>query len=191
VVGMQKSFDLFFTSANNHKYLEAKNILDAFGIKISFFKSNLEEIQSSSLKEIALKKAKDAYSKCGKPVIIEDDGLFIDSLGGFPGPYSSYVFKTIGNNGILNLLKNNRKAKFVSIITYCDKTTLQSFDAKLDGVISNSQKGKGWGYDPIFIPKNSKKTFAEINNKNELSHRYKALKKFSKWYLHKLKSIDQ
>jgi XTP/dITP diphosphohydrolase len=62
---------------------------------------------------------------------------------------------------------------------------LKSFEGKLDGEISKTLKGKGWGYDPIFIPNNSVKTFAEINNKNELSHRFKALKKFSKWYLHK------
>jgi len=182
---MQKSFDLYFVSSNNHKYQEAKIILDSFGIKLGFIKSTLEEIQSNSLKEIALCKAKDAFSKCKKPLIIEDDGIFINSLNGFPGPYSSYIFKTIGNKGILNLLKQNRKAKFISIITYCDKHILQSFDAKIDGSISKSVKGKGWGYDPIFIPNNLQKTFAELNNKNELSHRYKALKKFSKWYLHK------
>ncbi len=182
---MQKSFDLFFVSSNNHKYAEAKSILETFGIKLGFLKSNLEEIQSNSLDEIAVRKAKDAFTKFKKPVIIEDDGLFINSLSGFPGPYSSYVFKTIGNDGILNLLKNNRKAKFVSIITYCDKTNLQSFHAKLDGIISKFQKGKGWGYDPIFIPKNSQITFAQMNEKNKLSHRYKALKKFSNWYLHK------
>ena len=182
---MQKSFDLYFVSSNNHKFQEAKIILDSFGIKLGFIKSTLEEIQSNSLKEIALCKAKDAFSKCKKPLIIEDDGIFINSLNGFPGPYSSYIFKTIGNKGILNLLKQNRKAKFVSIITYCDKNILESFDAKIDGSISKSVKGKGWGYDPIFIPNNSQKTFAELNNKNELSHRYKALKKFSKWYLHK------
>lgn len=182
---MHKSFDLFFVSSNNHKYFEAKKILDSLGINLGFLKSNLEEIQSNSLCNIAMAKARDAFSKFKKPIIIEDDGLFIDSLEGFPGPYSSYVFKTIGNKGILNLLKNNRKAKFVSIITYCDKTCLESFDGKLNGKISKTQKGKGWGYDPIFIPNNSKKTFAEINNKNELSHRYKSLKKFSKWYLHK------
>ena len=182
---MQKSFDLYFVSSNNHKYQEAKIILDSFGIKLGFIKSTLEEIQSNSLKKIALCKAKDAFSKCKKPLIIEDDGIFINSLNGFPGPYSSYIFKTIGNKGILNLLKQNRKAKFVSIITYCDKHILQSFDAKIDGSISKSVKGKGWGYDPIFIPNNLQKTFAELNNKNELSHRYKALKKFSKWYLHK------
>ena len=182
---MHKLFDLFFVSSNNHKYQEAKKILDPFGISLGFIKSSLEEIQSNSLKDIALCKAKDAFLKCKKPLIIEDDGIFINSLNGFPGPYSSYIFKTIGNKGILNLLKQNRKAKFVSIITYCDKHILQSFDAKIDGSISKSEKGKGWGYDPIFIPNNLQKTFAELNNKNELSHRYKALKKFSKWYLHK------
>ncbi|MFB5617592.1 MAG: RdgB/HAM1 family non-canonical purine NTP pyrophosphatase [Nitrosopumilus sp.] len=182
---MHKSFDLFFVSSNSHKYREAKSILDLFGINLGFLKSDLKEIQSNSLHDIAIAKARDAFSKFKKPIIIEDDGLFIDSISGFPGPYSSYVFKTIGNKGILNLLKNNRKAKFVSIITYCDKTSLESFNGKLDGKISKSQKGTGWGYDPIFIPNNSKKTFAEINNKNELSHRFKALKKFSKWYLHK------
>lgn len=49
----------------------------------------------------------------------------------------------------------------------------------------------GWGYDPIFIPKNYKKTFAEMKNKNDLSHRFKSLKKFSNWYLHKMESNDR
>ncbi len=188
---MQQSFDLFFVSSNYHKYQEAKKILQSFGIVLGFFKYDLEEIQSSSLKEIALKKAVQAFQKCKKPIMIEDDGLFIDSLFGFPGPYSSYVFKTIGNEGILRLLKLNRKAKFVSIISFCDEKNHKSFEAKIDGHISKTENGKGWGYDPIFIPKNMKKTFAELNNKNELSHRYKALKKFSNWYLHKMKSDDQ
>ena len=63
-----------------------------------------------------------AYEKCKKPVIIEDDGLFINSLSGFPGPYSSYIFDTIGNNGILKLLGNNRDAQFVAIIAFCDSS---------------------------------------------------------------------
>ena len=182
---MQKSFDLFFASSNNHKYKEAKSILDSFGINLGFFKCNLEEIQSDSIKRIASKKAKDAFFKCKKPVIIEDDGLTINSLNNFPGPYSSYIFKTIGNKGILNLLKKNRNANFISVITYCDKKSLCSFESKLSGTISISERGNGWGFDPIFIPKNTQKTFAETENKNHLSHRYKALQKFSKWYLRK------
>lgn len=187
---MQPLSDLFFVSSNRHKYQEAKKILQSFGVNLKFFKYKLEEIQSSSLKEIASKKAEQAFQKCKKPIIIEDDGLFIDSLRGFPGPYSSYVFKTIGNKGILQLLKHNRRAKFVSIISYYDDKNFKSFEAKIDGTISKSQNGTSWGYDPIFIPKNFTKTFAELNTKNDLSHRYKALKKFSSWYLSKLKSND-
>lgn len=180
---MLQSFDLFFVSSNKHKYLEAKKILNSFDIKLGFYKSELEEIQSDSLKKIAAKKAIHAFNKFKRPVIIEDDGLFINSLDGFPGPYSSYVFKTIGNKGILDLLANNRQAKFVSIISFYDKNNTKSFEAKVDGRISKTQQGNGWGYDPIFIPRSSTKTFAELTDKNKLSHRYKALKKFASWYL--------
>ena len=159
--------------------------MHGFDIKLGFSKSELEEIQSNSLHEIARKKAQHAFSKLKKPLIIEDDGLFIDELDGFPGPYSSYVFKTIGNKGILNLLTNHRRAKFISIITFFDGETLESFDGRLLGSISKSPVGEGWGFDPIFIPNNSDKTFAEARDKNKLSHRYKSLKKFANWYLHK------
>ena len=118
-------------------------------------------------------------------MIIEDDGLHIDSLDGFPGPYSSYVQKTIGNQGIINLVKTDRSAKFVSNIIYHDKYCFKSFEGKLFGTISKSEKGNGWGFDPLFIPKNQKQTYGELTDKNNISHRYKALKKFSNWYLHK------
>ncbi|MDH3277462.1 MAG: RdgB/HAM1 family non-canonical purine NTP pyrophosphatase [Nitrosopumilus sp.] len=180
---MPQSFDLFFATSNNHKFQEAKKILEGFGINLGFFKCELEEIQSNSLKEIAKNKAVQAFQKCKKPIIVEDDGLFIDSLNGFPGPYSSYVFKTIGNKGILQLLKQNRKAKFISIISFYDKKNRESFESKVDGKISRSIIGTGWGYDPIFIPLKSTKTFAE--SKNNISHRFKALKKFSNWYFDK------
>ena len=182
---MHKLSNLLFVSSNVHKFREAKKILNSFEIDVEFFKLTLEEIQSNSIRQIAIKKAQDAFSKCKTPLIIEDDGLHVNSLGGFPGPYSSYIQKTIGNQGIFDLLKKDRNAKFVSTITYCDKYCFKSFEGKLDGTISKSEKGTGWGFDPIFIPKNTKQTFGELTDKNNLSHRYKALKKFSNWYLHK------
>jgi len=182
---MPQSFDLFFASSNIHKFQEAKKILNDFGINLGFYKCQLEEIQSNSMKEIAKNKAVQAFDKCKKPIIVEDDGLFIESLNGFPGPYSSYVFKTIGNKGILKLLKQERKAKFISIISFYDKKNNKSFESQLNGIISKKIVGLGWGYDPIFIPSKSKETFAQLKNKNELSHRFKSLKKFSNWYLDK------
>lgn len=179
---MQQSFDVFFASSNRHKYGEARKILGQFGIKAGFFKCNLEEIQSDSIEEIASHKAAEAYKLCKKPVIIEDDGLFIKSLNGFPGPFSSYVFKTIGKKGILQLVKQDRKAAFFSVIAFCDKNKVTLFSAKVNGKIAKTQKGKGWGYDPIFIPDGKKTTYALILDKNKISHRYNALKKFASWF---------
>ena len=99
---MQQSSELFFASSNEHKFEEAKRILSKIEIDLTLFKTKLEEIQSDSLAQIATRKARDAYTKVQKPVIIEDDGLFINALDGFPGPYSSYVYDTIGNKGIMN-----------------------------------------------------------------------------------------
>lgn len=179
-------YDVLFVSSNKNKFNEAKNILSKNGINLGFFKSSLREIQAESIKEIAALKVDEAYRQCNKPVIVEDAGLFVESLNGFPGPFSSYVFKTIGNSGILRLVKTNRKAKFQSVVAYCDnKYDVVLFDAKVEGKISKNSKGKGWGYDPIFIPNRQNKTYAMLSNKNQISHRYKALKKFSNWFMHK------
>ena len=185
---MQLSSELFFASSNTHKFEEVKRILSKLGLEINFSKVTLEEIQSDSLGEIAKRKAIDAFSRVQKPLIIEDDGLFIDSLNGFPGPYSSYVYDTIGNKGLIRLLENNqsRNAKFVAIIAYCnDVDDVKLFESSISGKISLSIEDGGWGYDPIFIPDGETKTYANVFDKDNLSHRSASLKKFSSWFLHK------
>ena len=86
---MQMLSDVSFVSSNKNKFEEAKNIVSKFGLKLEFLKSHLQEIQADTLEEIATHKAIQAFSIYSKPVIVEDAGLFIKSLGGFPGPYSS------------------------------------------------------------------------------------------------------
>jgi len=184
---MQQSSELFFVSSNTHKFTEAQRILSNLGLEISLFKTTLEEIQSNSLGKIAKRKVLDAYSKVQKPVIIEDDGLFIDSLDGFPGPYSSYAYDTIGNKGIMNLLEKieSRNAKFVAIIAYCNGVDdVQLFESSIPGKISLSIEEGGWGYDPIFIPDGESKTYANVSDKDKFSHRSASLKKFSDWFMH-------
>ena len=184
---MQQSSELFFVSSNTHKFTEAERILSNLGLELNLFKTTLEEIQSNSFSEIAKRKALDAYSKVQKPVIIEDDGLFIDSLDGFPGPYSSYAYDTIGNKGIIRLLENSesRNAKFVAIIAYCNGVDdVQLFESSIPGKISLSIEKGGWGYDPIFIPDGESKTYANVSDKDKFSHRSASLKKFSDWFMH-------
>tara|TARA_B110000263_G_scaffold178588_1_gene156246 strand:- start:89 stop:646 length:558 start_codon:yes stop_codon:yes gene_type:complete len=184
---MLQSSKLFFASSNSHKFEEAKRILSKIEIDLTLFKTKLEEIQSDSLAQIATRKARDAYTKVQKPVIIEDDGLFIDSLDGFPGPYSSYAYDTIGNKGILKLLENHkvRDAKFVAIIAYCNGDVIHLFESSIPGKISSIIEQGGWGYDPIFIPDGESKTYANVSDKDKFSHRAVSLRKFAKWFMHK------
>jgi XTP/dITP diphosphohydrolase len=148
------------------------------------------EIQSESLEEIAKTSAIHAYRQCGLPIIVEDAGLFIEALNGFPGPYASYVYKTIGNEGLLKLMKetNNRKARFQSVVAYFyeDLESPICFRGEVLGEITQTvRKGSsGFGFDPVFKPMQSDKTFAEMSiaEKNRYSHRAKAFRKFARWY---------
>lgn len=185
---------IFFVSNNIHKYSEIKSILHdrTTDLDVNFYKQNIIEIQDDQIEKIAIEKAKSAYNTVKRPIIIEDDGLFINSLNGFPGQYSSYVFKSIGNRGILRLLEGSRdrSAFFKSIFVYNNGIIVKVFSGQINGKISSTITDGGWGYDPIFIPFNNhdnhhNKTFAELsktNKKNELSHRSIALDKFVKWF---------
>ena len=194
MAGTQQLSELSFATSNENKFQEAERILSNLGIKLNFFKTTLEEMQSNNLSDIAEQKAINAYKLVQKSVIIEDDGLFIDSLNGFPGPYSSYVYDTIGNNGIMNLLADSkiRDAKFVSIIAYCDNDYgVKLFESSIPGKISSIIEKGGWGYDPIFIPDGESKTYANVSDKDKFSHRSAALTKFSNWFLDKQKDNGQ
>lgn len=174
-----------FASTNQNKYREVQSILAARSIPADFAQINLVEIQSDSLEEIAKEKAKSAFLQVRKPVIVEDDGLFIGGLGGFPGQYSSHAFKTIGNEGILKLLAGsaNRSASFRSLVAFYDGKSLSISEGRVDGTISDKITEGGWGYDPIFIPAGTDQTFGQLGGrKNDYSHRRAALEEFAKWY---------
>ncbi len=177
---------IIFASTNEGKYKEILSILRDSGIGIDFVRFKSTEIQSEILEDVALEKSKVAYEKIGQPLIVEDTGLFINSLNGFPGPYSSYVFQTIGNMGILDLLSNkkNRSALFRTVIAYNDGNVKMTFTGETKGVISDRITEGGWGYDPIFAPEGSSFTYGQqgITNKISVSHRTRALNRFAEWY---------
>ena len=183
---------VFFATGNVHKFHEARSILTGLDIAVGMLRVKDTEIQSDSLVEIAQASALDAFKRCHLPVVVEDAGLFIDVLNGFPGPYAAYAYQTIGNKGLLKLIKNveNRKAVFQSAIVYCDSDAEAPvvFEGEVAGKITNEERvgnGKsGFGFDPIFKPDGSAKTFAEmtLEEKNGFSHRANAVRKFAEWY---------
>jgi XTP/dITP diphosphohydrolase len=185
---------VFFATGNINKFNEARSILSQYGFAVGMLRLKGDEIQSDSLKEIAETSVKNAYRRCRLPIFVEDAGLFIDVLSGFPGPYAAYAYKTIHNDGIIKLMENqkDRSAKFQSVIAFCDDKTNGEpvcFDGESQGeitVAARIEQGKsGFGFDPIFQPKGNSKTFAEmtLTEKNGYSHRAMALRKFAEWYV--------
>jgi XTP/dITP diphosphohydrolase len=173
---------VLFATSNKHKFQEASQLLD---MKITQLEFDYTEIRSESLEEVARDAVRAAYKRCREPVFVEDTGLFIKELNGFPGPYSGWVHGKIGSEGIIKLLDgvSNRSAYFEAFIGYMkDKEHVSLFHGKCPGTIALEPRGDdGFGYDSIFIPDGGHQTFAEsIELKNKLSHRYKALLEFSK-----------
>ena len=101
--------EIYFVSNNLNKYSEIKSMLDdkIIDLDLKFCKQDIIEIQDEKIENIAMEKAKSAYNIVKKPILIEDDGLFINSLNGFPGQYSKFISKSIGNKGIIRLLKSS------------------------------------------------------------------------------------
>jgi XTP/dITP diphosphohydrolase len=180
---------LIFITGNPHKFEEARGIAEKHGVRIIRRTVPYVEIQAEKLEDIVRPGVQQAWALIRKPCFIEDAGLFIDALNGFPGPYSKFVFLTIGNEGLLKLMegKTDRRAVFKSAVGYCaSEGKPRVFTGMAAGKISLAPRGShGFGYDPIFIAeKGDGRTFAEMptEDKNKFSHRADALEKFFKWY---------
>src|SRR5213594_1996651 len=131
---------LWFVTQNHHKYQEARRTLDPFGIKMRMLATPKTEIQSTSLGEIAKFAAEEAAKKYNRTVLLEDSGLFVKVLNGFPGPFSSYVHDTIGVRGLLRRMARltRRDAYFqASVAVASPRDSTQEFSGKVDGTISH------------------------------------------------------
>ena len=179
---------IYFITGNISKFNEIKNLFQKEDLYCELKQNTIKttEIQASSLKEVALFKLNSVRGKMINSFFIEDAGFFVDTpLNGFPGVYSKYVLNTIGNKGILNLIKDYRgtKAHFKAVIALyfqpINETLL--FEGVVEGKVAKNIRGRGgFGFDPIFIPNEfPNRTFAEltIEEKNLVSHRGKAWRK--------------
>ncbi len=170
--------DLNVITSNEGKFKEYKERLDKF-YEVDMLNIDYPEIQADYLEDVveyALKELKDHA-----PLIIDDSGLFVDELKGFPGVYSSYVMRTLGCEGILSLLDNSgfRKARFECVIGFLGEEKM-ILKGESVGYIAKKERGtSGFGYDPIFRPEGSDLTFAEMRTKekNKVSHRGRAMDK--------------
>jgi XTP/dITP diphosphohydrolase len=180
---------VWFLTENDHKFREANSILARFGLRIERLSRPKIELQDLRPETIARFALISALKDHRKPIVVEDSGLFIEALEGFPGPYSSFVYHTVGLQGILDLMKRyrTRKAYFQSTVAFGSPSIKpRLFTGKVRGRISDRILGKtGFGYDPIFMPEGSTRTFGQTSQsfKNVKSHRARAFQSFARWFV--------
>jgi XTP/dITP diphosphohydrolase len=172
---------IYFVTSNKGKFAEAQAIFgDLIQKNIGY-----TEIQADTLDEVAAYGMKEVISRLDGPVMIEDAGLFVEALQGFPGVYSAYVQRTIGNAGILRLMDGEemRNASFRSVVAYVEPGMEPvMFAGEVQGQIGFEQRGrKGFGYDPIFYVGDVSLGEMEIEEKNRISHRAASMMALKKW----------
>jgi len=172
---------IYFVTGNKGKFAEAQGIFkDLMQKNIGY-----TEIQADTLEEVAAYGMKEVVERLQGPVMLEDAGLFIEALQEFPGVYSAYVQKTIGNNGILRLMEGveDRKAYFRSVVAYAEPgMEPRLFKGEVHGRIGFEARGsKGFGYDPIFYVGEKSLGEMDLVEKNIISHRAASMKALKEW----------
>jgi XTP/dITP diphosphohydrolase len=197
---MKKISKLLIGTNNKGKYREISDLLPKYikTYSTTAFKLKSPKEDGLTFEENSIIKAKYFSKETELACLADDSGLEIDVLGKDPGIYSARWggkegdFKKAIKRVYRELSKKNKnwkqkkiRARFICALSICylDKK-IASVIGKVEGHISNKPRGKnGFGYDPIFVPKNKKKTFGEMKSyeKYKIDHRYVAFKKIKKF----------
>ncbi len=185
--------ELLFQTGNSGKLAEARHYFEPLGFTVEQFLINGEppeiiEPQADDLVTVAHSKISQGLAllagagRADSALLVEDAGLFIDELGGFPGVYSASILGQIGLDGILALLegREQRTAQFGCCAAMWDGERMLIGEGTCAGVIATEARGEhGFGYDPLFIPDEAGAnglTYAQMSpaQKEQASHRARA-----------------
>lgn len=194
---------LVFATNNAHKLSEIKAILGSDIEILSLADINCHEDipeTADTLEGNALIKARWVYERYGLDCFADDTGLEVAALGGAPGVHTARYAYPDRHDPVANTKKllrelenkNDRRAQFRTVIALIENGEEQLFEGVVEGYIPTEERGtEGFGYDPVFIPEETGKTFAElgVDVKNEISHRARAVKKLCHHLCHSAKNL--
>jgi non-canonical purine NTP pyrophosphatase (RdgB/HAM1 family) len=165
-----------FVTSNLNKWHEAQRIL---GQPIERVELDLIELQAENVAAVALQKAREAYARLGRPVIVEDAGFELYGLGGFPGPFIKFWERLGGLESLCRTADGlgERRARAVCALGICSEHGSEVVEGAVEGSIAAEPRGTaGFGWDAVFIPQGESRTFGEMSpaEKDQLSHRRRA-----------------
>ncbi len=166
--------DVVFITGNQHK---ADYLTKWLGMPVRHQKIELNEIQSLDLREVAEHKARQAYEIVKQPVLVEDVALNFSAMGRLPGTLIKLFIEEVGNEGLCRLADSlpDRGAEALICYALFDGEAVGFFEGKTVGTIAKSPRGsEGFGWNPIFIPNGSDKTFAEMVDEDRMPYGHRA-----------------
>ena len=163
-------------TGNLDKLAGARRIV---GADLEAVRLDLPEIQSLDLREVLSAKAEEAWRRLHRPLVVEETGLELAALGGFPGPLVRWMLEAVGPEGIAEcvLALGNPVATVRCVVLYRDGNTTVVGEGLDHGRLVLPARGEaGFGWDPVFVPDHSQQTWAEVgaDEKDERGHRGKA-----------------
>jgi len=193
---MIKMKKLVYLTTNKHKVEEAKrHFIKRYGFDLEIQNPDFEviEIQASSSIEVVKYSVKYGAEKLKRPVLKSDTSLYIDYLGGLPGPYNAYFDKQIGVEKFLDMMKNvkNRKARLEHFFGFCEPGNEPIiFSGGSKGKIGFKAEGnRGRWHDFFYIPEGETKTLSQLRDEDEMYEAQfwgTAIDDFAKWYKKRL-----
>jgi len=179
--------EVYLCTRNRWKIEIARRAIEEkYGILVKPTDVKVSELQHDDPEVIAKVSAKEAYHLLGGPVIKCDSGLRISALGGFPGPYSNYVERTLGVDGLLQVCDTleDRSASIYSVVAFCDeRLSPVSFYGETPGtVVKERRGGNGYFFDFIFVPQGFRRTLAEFDDTKRWEFWKEPYEQFAEWH---------
>lgn len=175
---------LTFITGNPNKAAQLSQWLDH---PVEHLKLDLNEIQTTDLNELVTHKAREAYTKLQQPVLVEDTALIFHALGNLPGPFIKFFEKELGLANCCRILDpfSDRSATAIAVYGLCvDGTNVETFWGETKGrIVEHPIGNEGFGWNPIFSPEGSDKTFAQMTMEEvkPYNHRAKATEKLANY----------
>ena len=168
--------DMSLVTGNPNKVREAERIT---GCEIASLEIDLPEIQSMNLEHVLRAKGEEAWRRAGRPVIVEETGLELPAMNGFPGPMVKWMIDSIGPEGLaeaaIRLGDPRAVARCMLLVTDGEETLVA--EGVAEGTLVLPARGEtGFGWDPVFQPDGYDRTSAELGDevKDRISHRGRA-----------------
>ncbi|MDH4247194.1 MAG: non-canonical purine NTP pyrophosphatase [Deltaproteobacteria bacterium] len=171
-----KTTPLYFVTSNNHKVREVSAFLNW---PIEGVRADLDELQTTDLKELVTHKVRQAWAQVNAPVMVEDTALIFHAWGDLPGPFVRFFVERVGLDGMVRALSafEDQRAEALCMIGLHDETGVRCFLGRASGRVVPPRGTQGFGWDALFLPEGSQLTYAEMTPevKQRFSMRARAL----------------